>query len=265
VSAVKPYYSDGGVDLYLGDCRAVLPELDLTADVAIVDPPYQETSLEWDRWPDGWPAVVAERTRQMWCFGSMRMFLDRRDEFAGWKLAQDVVGEWTVDTTVWEKNAGTNFAADRFKRVHELITHWYQGSWGELRFDPQREAAEHHRGSTVRSGGARTHTGSIGRGAWVDDGTRLVRSVIRANNLRGVALHPTEKPFEILRPLLAYSCPPGGTVLDPTAGSGSTLAVARQLGRRAVGIEADETYCAVIARRLSQGDLFTDHHSEVAL
>lgn len=260
---MKPYFAGDGVELYLGDCREVLPELGLAADVAICDPPYGETSLAWDRWPDGWPALVANHTRQLWCFGSMRMFLEHHAEFAGWKLAQDVVGEWVVDTTVWEKNAGTNFAADRFKRVHELVTQWYRGAWGDLFRDPQRGVAEHHRGATVRTG-TPAHTGAIGRGAWSDDGTRLARSVIRANNLRGVALHPTEKPAEILRPLVAYSCPPGGLVLDPFAGSGSTLDVARSLRRRAVGVEGDERYCEVVAERLSQIDMFAVESDEVA-
>jgi site-specific DNA-methyltransferase (adenine-specific) len=75
-------------------------------------------------------------------------------------------------------------------------------------------------------------------------------------NLFHRALHPTEKPLGILAPLIAYSCPPGGAVLDPFAGSGSTLEAARASGRHAIGIEADERYCEVAARRLSQGDLF---------
>jgi site-specific DNA-methyltransferase (adenine-specific) len=94
---MTPYYEDGTVSLYLGDCREVLPALGLTADLVLADPPYAETSLAWDRWPDGWPAVVAEFASSLWCFGSMRMFLDRRDEFADWRLSQDIV---------WEKHNG---------------------------------------------------------------------------------------------------------------------------------------------------------------
>lgn len=246
---LTPYWTDGTVTLYQGDCRTVLPELGLTADLVVADPPYEETSCEWDRWPEGWPAIVAEHSRQLWCFGSMRMFLDRRDEFARWRLAQDVV---------WEKHTGSSFVADRFKRVHEAAAHWYQGPWRDLYRDPQREPAQQFKGTTIRSGGARTHTGAIGRGAWVDDGTRLVRSVIKADSLRGKALVPTEKPAGILRPLIAHSCPVGGLVLDPFAGSGSTLAVARELGMRSIGIERGEAECEIAARRLSQGDLFAE-------
>lgn len=89
------------------------------------------------------------------------------------------------------------------------------------------------------------------------DGRRLIKSIIAARNLnRRGALHPTEKPPGILLPLIRYSCPVGGRVVDPFAGSGSTLAAARLSGRESVGIEADERYCEVIATRLGQGVMF---------
>lgn len=79
--------------------------------------------------------------------------------------------------------------------------------------------------------------------------------VIFVRSCHGHAIHPTEKPIGILLPLISYSAPPDGLVLDPFGGSGAVLDAARQSGRRAVGIEADETYCDAIATRLSQAVL----------
>ncbi len=249
---MTPYYADGRVTLYHGDMRDVLPGLNVVADVCITDPPYGETSLAWDRWPKGWPTLVAAAlppVTSLWCFGSMRMFLEQRDEFAGWRLAQDVI---------WEKGDGTGFATDRFRRVHELALHFYRGSWSELHHVPRREPiSTSDKSSKSRSADRTPHTGRIGNDdGYRDDGFRLPRSVQRVTNMRFRSTHPTEKPTGILDPLIAYSCPPGGTVLDPFAGSGSTLDAARCTGRKAIGVEAHEPYCEVIARRLSQGDLF---------
>lgn len=239
---MKPYFDDGTVAIYLGDMREVIPALGLQADLIVADPPFQETSLAWDRWPDGWPTIAATVTSSMWCFGSMRMLLDRHEEFASWKLSQDVI---------WEKHNGTGFAADRFKRVHELVTHWYRGDWRTVHHQPPREPGGDGRKS-VRRRGPTPHTGKIGDLGYVDDGTRMVRSVIRARNMHHSAIHPTEKPVAIIRPLIEYGCPPGGLVVDPFAGSGSTLEAARLTGRRAIGIEISEKYCQLAAERLSQ-------------
>jgi site-specific DNA-methyltransferase (adenine-specific) len=238
-----PYYEDDQVTLYLGDMRDVLPALGLQADCVVTDPPYAETSLTWDRWPDGWPQLAATVANSMWCFGSMRMFLDRGPEFTDWKLSQDVV---------WKKNAGTGFAADRFKRVHEFALHWYRGDWNAVHHSAIRVAYHgRNEGAVRRTVTSGMHTGEIGKADWVDDGTRLATSVIDVKNLRGHAVHPTQKPLGILDPLIRYACPPDGLVVDPFAGSGSTLDAARQSGRRAIGIERHEPYAEAAAKRLS--------------
>jgi site-specific DNA-methyltransferase (adenine-specific) len=68
--------------------------------------------------------------------------------------------------------------------------------------------------------------------------------------------HPTEKPDALLQTLLSVVSPVGGTVLDPFAGSSSTLTAAKATGRKAIGIEADERYCEIAAKRLAQDTLF---------
>jgi site-specific DNA-methyltransferase (adenine-specific) len=248
---VTPYYADESVTLWHGDMREVLPSLGVVADVCVTDPPYGETSLEWDRWPKGWPALVAGAlppATSLWCFGSMRMFLDQRDEFAGWQFAQDVI---------WKKPRGGMAHRDRFVREHEYALHWYRGPWGDVHHEQQRTTRTGpNKGYVHRSETGPAWNGSRRANTWADDGTRGLSAIIEAPNMRMRGVHPTEKPTAILEPLIAYSCPPCGTVLDPFAGSGSTLDAARCSGRKAVGVEASEAYCEVVAQRLSQGSLF---------
>lgn len=65
-------------------------------------------------------------------------------------------------------------------------------------------------------------------------------------------MNETQKPEGIIAPLLDYCVPPGGIVLDPFAGSGTVLDVARAQGKRAIGIEKRESQCEEIVKRLSQ-------------
>lgn len=245
---MKPYFTDGTVSLFLGDMRKVLPALGLTVDTIVTDCPYGETSLKWDRWVDGWPTLAATAARSMWCFGSMRMFLEHGGEFtsAGWQFSQDIV---------WEKHNGSSFHSDRFKRVHEHATFWYLGPWSNQYHDVPTTPDATAR--AVRRKERPTHTGEIADSTYtsVDGGPRLMRSVLQIRSMHGRAIHHTEKPIGILDPLIRYACPVGGLVLDPFAGSGSTLDAARQAGRRAIGIEGDEKYVEAAAKRLSQSVL----------
>ena len=244
------YYQDDHVTLHLGSWMEEI-DSEFVADLIVTDPPYGETSLTWDRWPDGWPGLAARHARSMWCFGSMRMFLKRYHEFThyqfgeAWKLSQDIV---------WEKHNGSGFATDRFKRVHEFATHWYQGDWATIHHETPRVPGGDGT-SSVKRRESPAHTGAIGGAEYVDDGMRLTRSVIKARSMHQKAINETEKPVGILEPLIAYGCPPGGMVLDLFAGSGSTLVAARNLGRKAIGYELREEQAELTAQRLSQGVL----------
>lgn len=240
---VEPYFTDGTVTLFHGDMNEVLPSLGIRAECIVTDPPYAETNLAWDQWPNGWPSVAATVTDSMWCFGSMRMFLNRINEFDGWFFSQDLI---------WEKMNGTGFTTDRFKRVHEIATHWYRGKWADIHHKTPRIPRT---GPEITSFVGRSkipHTGKIGPHVYTDDGKRLMKSVIKSSSVRHKGRHPTEKPTALLDPMIRYACPPGGLVIDPFSGSGSTLDAARSAGRRAIGIEAREDYAEATAKRLAQ-------------
>lgn len=231
-----------------GDCREILPTLEPeSVDLVLTDPPYGETSLEWDRWQTGWPAHarrVLKRSGSMWVFGSQRMFWDNRADFDGWKFAQDII---------WEKHNGSGFHADRFKRVHEIAVQFYRDDapWADVYKAPQFTNDATAR--TLRRKRRPTHMGHIEAGAYAseDGGPRLMRSVMYVRSEHGRAEHPTQKPIGIVEPLLLYSCPAGGTVLDCFSGSGTTGIVAARLGRHSILIEAKPEFVALTERRTS--------------
>ncbi|MFI9845113.1 DNA-methyltransferase [Nonomuraea sp. NPDC051941] len=248
-----PYWTDGTVTLYLGDCREVLPGLTEQPVACVADPPYGETIADWDVWPDGWVAAVGDvlpASASLWCFGSARMFLDRAYEFAGWKYGQEAL---------WVKHNGSGpTSRDRLVRVHEWAYQWYRGRWTDLHHEWERERVTANRGTARKPARAAAHQREGRQNAWADDGTRQPRSVahvIHAPSVRGKGRHPDEKPLAVVSALVRESTPPGALVLDPFAGSGTTLVAARLLGRRAIGIESDERFAEIIVQRLEQATL----------
>lgn len=241
MSLPSPYYDEGGITIYHGDCREILPLLD-PVDVVITDPPYGVTALKWDVRVEGWMGLLP--SNNCWCFGSLKYFL--AEPFDGWTYAQELV---------WEKHNGSNVHADRFRRVHELIVQFYRGDWVSLYRKPVFTQTALRR--TVRAKTRPTHFGKIDSTPYQseDGGPLIMRSVLFARSCHGYAEHPTQKPIPVIAPLIEYSCPPGGTVLDPFMGSGSTLIAAMQAGRMAIGIERDEAYCKIAVKRLAQGVL----------
>ncbi len=253
---MAPYFDKNGITLYHGDCREVLPQLGVMADMVLADPPYGETSIEWDRWPERWVSSlqsVSSRSTSLWCFGSMRMFFANLGDFSFWRFVQDVV---------WEKHNGSGFMVDRFRRVHESALHFVPvgAPWDAIYKSPRFTADATKR--TVRRKEKPAHwTGARGPSSYesIDGGPRMMRSVIYVRSCHGQALHPTQKPTSILEPLIEYSCPPDGLMIVPFAGCGSELLAAKQSGRRAIGVEIDEQYCERACKRFEQQVMqFTD-------
>ncbi len=246
---MTPYYEHGGMVVYHAPWMEVVAGLPLV-DCCITDPPYGETSLDWDTAEVAWLSAM-DRTitasGSVWSFGSLK-FLSRLLTSAGmaaWRQSQEIV---------WEKHNGSNFHADRFKRVHELVLQLYKRStaWEDVYKKPVHTNDATAR--AVRRKRRPTHTGHIEAGSYQshDGGPRLMTSVLYERSCHGYAEHPTQKPLGILRTLIEYSCPPNGTVLDLFAGSGSTLVAAQAQGCAAIGIEIEEKYCEIAAKRLRQ-------------
>jgi site-specific DNA-methyltransferase (adenine-specific) len=219
---------------------------DESIDCVVTDPPYGETSLEWDKLNNDWLQEVRrvlKRTGSAWVFGSLRSHLATK--FAGWTVAQDVV---------WEKHNGSNSFSDRFRRVHEIAVHIYRddAKWSEVYNRPL--FTNDARAKVVRRKRRPPQWGEIGEAVYrsEDGGPRLARSVMFAPSCHGYAEHPTQKPLSIVMPLIEISCPVGGVVLDPFVGSGTTALAARELGRSAIGIEISAAYAAIAERRVRE-------------
>ena len=236
------------VEILQGDARYLLGDFPPDHfDCVVTDPPYGETSLKWDRWPDGWPSAVrrvVKPTGSMWVFGSFRMFQERRDEFEGWRISHEVV---------WEKHNGTGLFNDRFRRVHELAVHFYRADarWSDVFKCPQ--FTNDVRALVVRKKGRPAQwIGATGETVYrsEDGGPRLMRSVLQVRSMHGKAVHPTQKPVEVVDPLVRYACPAGGRILDPFAGSGTTAIVAKEIGADATLIELNPEYVAIARLRI---------------
>lgn len=244
------------VRIITGDCREVMPNQG-PFDLIMADPPYGDTSLEWDKRVAGWLEVARACIKisgSMWVFGSMRFFLDHGQAFraAGWRYAQDITGvmDWPDPAEaahiVWEKQNGSGFHRDRFKRVHEFAVQFYRNDalWGGVYNDVQTTPDATPR--TARRKKRPTHTGHIEQGHYVshDGGPRIMRSVIQMPNCHGRAIHPTEKPVALMEILIRTSCPLGGYVADFFAGSGAGAEAAAMSGRNYLGSEIDPEMAA---------------------
>lgn len=233
-----------GAAIITGDCRSALRGYE-PFDMLIADPPYGDTSLDWDRWALGWQYYALPLLKpngSMWVFGSLRFLMSTN--FGGWRYAQDIV---------WEKHNGSSFHADRFKRVHEHVVQFYRDGdkWANIYNEVQKTNDATAR--AVRRKRRPPHTGHIEASSYVsvDGGPRLMRSLLQIRSCHGRAIHPTEKPTALLEILIRTSCPPGGRVGDLFAGSGAAGEAAIACGRNYVGCELNSDMAERARARLS--------------
>lgn len=231
---MRPYYerTDLGITLYHADCLDIAPSLPKgEIDLLLTDPPY---GVQWrsnrptqrDMFPvmqgdsdtDGIYAALAaiipsiRRGRHVYIFGPFNPYSLPLTE---------------PTTLIWDKGIiGTGDLAKPWGPAHECITF-----------------ATHELSKANREKGYGRMAARIRQGSVISVQRRQSGQVKR---------HPTEKPVALLRQLVESSSVYGEVVLDPFVGSGSTLVAALAEGRRAIGIEIEERYCAIAAERIER-------------
>lgn len=212
---VTPYYQDDAVTLYHGDALDIVPTL---PPFFMPAAPYT-LRAEWAKsWGDTailgrwWAAALEAIVPKLRRTGHLFTFCD--DESYALFYPEVYRRFDTLNALVWDK--GAIGMGSPWRHTHEFII---AGRW---------------------SGSKWTGTGGQS-------------DVLRVKTLpTSERHHPVDKPPELLRMLIGVTTEPGDTVLDPFVGGGSTLVAAKEAGRRAIGIEIEERYCEVTAKRCSQ-------------
>jgi len=249
---MKPIYDIDGITLYHGDCGEVLPQLIECVDAMITDPPYGTGIRDWDNLPN--EAVWQECRRITDLFavcGYATNHFQIAELFRGQSLKLLAYIVWHhrnapvpstgltrvhQDWAVWGmKTAQIDATAVRDKYSENGI--WaadkFRKSW---KFpNPKKPNEPHPEGKRCSD-------------LWEIDTEFTGFNKDKAG-------HPNRKPIKLMERLIALLTKSGNIVLDPFAGSGSTLVAAKRLGRRAIGIEIDERYCQTIIQRLGQTEM----------
>jgi DNA modification methylase len=218
---MNPYYEQDGITIYHGDCREVLPEASI--DVLITDPPYG-VELGTSDSRGGRHGLAKSRYSS---------YDDTYEAFT------DVIVPTVVKALSLVKR-GAVFCGKHVMQYPQPTTLGGvycpagigRNPWGYTCFFP---ILLYGQSPTIQFGAMPT--------------------VLYSTNTAEQNGHPCPKPIEWLHWLVRLTSVPGEIVLDPFMGSGTTLVAAKRLGRTAVGIELDERYCEIAARRLSQGVL----------
>jgi hypothetical protein len=213
---VSPYYEADGITIYHGDCREI-GAWDIAGGVMVTDPPYGYGHAS--NWPGKFQgAAIANDASEALRDYVLERFLGPAIVFGSVKCSTPA---GTRAVLVWDKGpaSGMGDLSIPWKPSFELIYVMGAGFAGSR-----------------------------------DEGVLKGHHVVTWSGRDGSRQHPNEKPLSLMRALLR-KCPPLADVVDPFMGSGTTLRAAKDLGRRAIGIELEERYCEIAANRLAQGVL----------
>lgn len=268
---MKPYYEDEATVLYLGDCREVLPGIERVA-LTVTSPPYWNArTYEGVGWAtyDAYLVFVNEVMRALigvtgwlaWIAGYIwkdgRLY-DCAGDAA--RVAEACGFQWRQQVP-WIKEDFAPQPSIDLAPAHELIQVMRSQDAPQARFDllrvSRRQAERLGRVATERPSWGSQRGGGVGWGHERFDGMKQAPNVLVTAKLNGANRlgHPAAYPPEVVDPWVAACTSPAEVVLDPFAGSGTTLRVAKDMGRRAIGIELSERYCEIAAKRLSQETL----------
>lgn len=255
---MKPYFQDSAVTLYLGDCLEILAGLDAPVDSTITDPPYESEAHTLGRRIHN--PRTGEITKTPLTFAPID---EATRDSVSFQIAR-LTKRWALvfcqieAAMIWRK-ALSGFA-DPLARVSPL-RYLRTMVWVKTNGQPQLTGDRPGMGfeSIVQAGSPELEPEAIvglhakERSAW-NGGGRVgwFMYPTDANFSRTPRLHETQKPLPLMRELVALFTDEGETILDPFAGSGTTLRAAKDLGRKAIGIEIDERYAETIARRMAQ-------------
>ncbi len=227
VSGIRPYWSDGSITIYRGDCRQIAPLLP-SFDLLLTDPPYgigvcSRGTIGSDPTPRSRRRhrVAARCTR----FGRVTWDAAPPDP---WVL------EMLVSRAKWAVLWGGNYYPRMDRATCWLV--WDKRVPNGVGF-AHAELAWTNLRRAVR----------MFRWRW----SGMLQEDMANKETR---VHPTQKPVALMSWCIAKA-PGARTVLDPFAGAGSTLLAARQAGLSAVGIEQDERYCEMAVKRLLEAQV----------
>lgn len=243
--------------LYCGDCLETLPTLAAgSVDTIIADLPYGTTACDWDSVIPLEP-LWKEFERVTKPMGAIALFGSQ--PFTTKLIHSNL--DWFKYCLYWQKTKpnGWQHAKNKPMRAIEEIAIFSSGVIGHqsltdnrMTYNPQGVVSAGK--NTIKSW---THGRTMGKrpnqvGRQYESFTGYPCDVLNYSNINGdQAIHPTQKPVDLLKYLLLTYTNEGETVLDCTMGSGTTGVAALQTGRRFVGIELDKGYFEIARKRIT--------------